>query len=105
MNLAGLPKGFTTHWIGTDCNTPEGHIVASGTDALGNRVDLLFRSEDGNPDVQIGRGELTEGERATVEDRMPDPYKVLREIDDAIEMRESTLAYIGHPARSPDNLP
>ena len=37
---------------------------------------------------------LTEGERAVVEDRLPDLRKVLAEIDDAIEMRESTLAYL-----------
>ena len=38
--------------------------------------------------------DLTEGERAVVEDRLPDPRKVLAEIDDAIEMRESTLSYL-----------
>lgn len=89
--------GTTALPIGGSCDAPMREAIERAyREITGQEPDFTFSGWG---------GELTEGERATVEDRMPDPYKVLREIDDAIEMRESTLAYIGHSARSPDNLP
>lgn len=63
-----------------------------------NAIEQAYREITGRePEFMFdGWGDtLTEGERAVVEDRLPDPRKVLAEVDDLIELRQSTLSYLG----------
>ena len=41
-------------WTGTDSNTPEGHVVATGFDSLGNYRVFLYAGAEPNDEQYVG---------------------------------------------------